>query len=218
MFLLLATISTSSHAEGVTVGDQRVTFVYPGKYCVAGSHPREVEIRNRFAAATGQLRLRALFADCMELEELKSGKRAALDHYGTYFLMAPNGNVAYVKDQTRRQFIEQMAGQMVNGKLQVDELVKKVEQRLVQMGAQTKSMEPLGLLGADSFGAYTGILSNTADQDRRHREILGVSAITVVKTVPVSVGLYRGGPISRDLRGLLSEVQTLTESFVQANE
>ncbi|CAN7783736.1 hypothetical protein LJR175_008345 [Variovorax sp. LjRoot175] len=90
--------------------------------------------------------------------------------------------------------------------------------------ASTSLNQNLGVLGTDDAAIYIGLLANTPAEDGSKRALngskrvlLGVTGITVIKQLPVSMNLYEVKHPSSTVSRMLANQQKNLAALVAAN-
>ena len=215
LVLVITLLSVYVEAAPVNLLGRTINLIIPEGYCEAGGHPAETKLVNRIRKAMGTSnQILALFADCKELDDLRKGRRAALDNYGLILAQTPKGQLRPLKGVSRSEYIQMIRAQIGH----VPDGLKEAEARIKQyFPAMLQSYENLGLLGTDSNGLYVGLLQTWIDDTGRPKPLLGVVGTTLIKKLTFSINLYQAYRNSPDLRGLLARQQTAMANFVANN-
>lgn len=214
--IVLITTLLSLEAEAGTVNllGRPIEAIIPTGYCVVGGHPADAEMVSLTREGIGNAnQILALFADCKELEDFRKGRRIMLDNFGQILVQTPKGQLRALKGISRTEYIQKMSG--VSSYM--PEALKRAEARVKQYAPGYQDHANLGLISTDSNGLYMGLLMTMTDDTGRHRPIVGVVGLTLVKELSISINLYQAYRSSPDLRGLLARQQSAMASFVRAN-
>lgn len=212
---LFAMFAIEAHAATIMLLNKQIVLTPPNGYCEVGTHSVEQALVRQTSEAVGNSnRILSFFADCRELEELRSGKRQVIDNYGQIMAPSPNGQLRILKGFTRQEYLKKMSARL-NADLPSAIRNAEVWAKQVVPGYQTQGS--LGLLRIDSNGMYLGMLMATSDSAGKVRKIVGVLGTTLVKELPISINLYQSFSRLPDLGGLLARQQAAMAFFVRAN-
>jgi hypothetical protein len=129
-----------------------------------------------------------------------------------------DGAVQPVTGYTRASYLEAGARELpkLDGGALVDEIAAKLR---AGAGSDVTGMHFLGVLKQDEAGLYLGIAVgkvSVGDQTASAGAI-GVVGLTLVKEIPVSLGLYQANVGAEAVPDLLAKVQQTLASMLQAN-
>lgn len=210
---LFTIIAVDLQAATITLLGRSVEIVIPNGHCEFGNHPADAEMVRRVKEGLGDSnQIIVLFADCREVVRFRGGKGAILDNYGQILAATPKGQLRALKGVTRPEFI-----QKISGKINPSDAFKKASARLQKIDPSYQLQENLGILSADSNGVYIGILLTMTDDAGKPRRVLGVTGMTLVKDLAISINLYQAYNKSPDLEGLLVRQKSVMASFVEVN-
>lgn len=208
-------LSTTAGAASFEVNGQTIVVPTPPGFCELGGHPVDEAMlaqSRKIMASTN--RVLTMFADCRQLDEVRSGQREQFEAYGQVFVAAPRGVVLSIKEP-RRDFIEKMIQGTKDGAFRksMQEAETSVKSRHPKAGIQ----ENLGVLDSDGSAAYVGVVANGPASGTSTRRLLGVTGITVVKQAAIAVNLYRSTASGTTVAGQLAEQKRNMSALVSAN-
>lgn len=213
-FVVFTLLSLQVEAGTVILLGRPINTMLPTGYCEIGTHPADIELVKRTGDAIGSSnKILALFAECQELEDFRSGRRAMLDNYGQILAQTPKGQLRLLKGVSRSAFIQTISAELGD----MPGVFEKAFDRLKKFDPSFRSQENLGLLGSDSNGLYMGALTRMEDATGHPRTIVGVVGMTLVKELSISINIYHAYSATLDLRGLLAHQQSVIADFVRVN-
>ena len=215
---LIALLALEAEAATVNLLGRSIEVAIPTGYCEIGPHPAEAEIVSRTREAIGNSnQILAMFADCTEREDLRNGNRTMFDNYGLILAQTPNGQLRALKGVSRSEYIRVLSGKLGGKGTSIIEAMKKGETRIKQFDSGAHLDEYLGLLSTDSNGLHVGMLMTLSGDTGKQKPIAGVSGLTVVKEMSISINFYQAYKTSPDFRGLLTHTQSAIASLVRVN-
>jgi hypothetical protein len=121
-----------------------------------------------------------VFANCDALKAMRTAKAGTaddgFDDYGTFAVVAPNGEVKLLDQYDRQQYIQMVAKAISNGQIVSDSL-KRAQDRIRDV-RDIKQLQSLGILDTDVNALYFGFVGVSGDAGDH---ILGVGGSTLVK-------------------------------------
>lgn len=211
---LFFTLPTTAQGAIFEVDGKKIVVPLPVGFCELGGNPvDEAMLSHSRKIMASMNRVLTMFADCGELVELRNGRREQLGAYGQVLAAAPQGTVLSIK-APRQEFIAKMVQGANGGAFQksLKEAETSVKSRHPNAGIQ----ENLGVLDSDDSAAYVGVVLNGPTAGTATRRLLGVTGITVVKQVAISVNLYRLAS-GTSVTGQLAEQKRNMSALVRAN-
>lgn len=195
-------IQQHAAAESVNVLGQKVLFSNPSGYCTPGESAREVELMDlaKRSLAEGSHLVHAAVL-CSELEDYRAGRRDMLDHWLQIQLICPKGNCQRI-EMPREAFLSGLYKSIP--RVNSAELNRRLKASFENSEVALTDMkfEPIG---RDGNAVYFSMRMNMSVGERS-RQISGISAITLLNSLPLSINVYEGTG-SPQSRGQLQAVQ-----------
>lgn len=181
----------------------------PGMCSVGAGDSADAAVRKNMAqAAGGSSELLALFMACPELERMRTGA-TTFQHAGQYLRLTPPG-APKTLTVSREVFVKGVASNTTTTKLK--EALAKVMKKLAEAGPDITSL-PLGELQVDSDAVYFGtVVHASAGQYTTF-----VTAITLVRRIPVAINLLAPGVSVSILSELLKQQRANVRALLTAN-
>ena len=197
-----AVIQRSAATESVDVLGQQVMFSNPSGYCTPGKSAREVELMGLARRSLGEgSRLLHAAVRCSELEDYREGRRDMLDHWLQIQLLGPKGNFQRI-EMPREAFLSSLSKS--SPRVNAAELNQRLKASFDSSDISLSDMkvEPIG---RDGNAVYFSMRMNMSVGETS-RPISGISGITLLNSLPLSVNVYEGTG-SPQSRGRLQAVQ-----------
>ena len=197
-----AVIQRSAATESVSVLGQQVVFSNPRGYCTPGNSAREVELMDLARRSLGEgSRLVHAAVRCSELEDYRKGRRDMLDHWLQIQLIGPKGNFQRF-EVPRETFLSGISKS--SPRVNAAELNRRLKASFESSDINLSDMkfEPLG---RDGNAVYFSMRMNM-DVGGLSRPVTGISGITLLNSLPLSINVYEGTG-SPQSRGQLQTVQ-----------
>ena len=195
-------IQQRAAAESVNVLGQQVLFSNPSGYCTPGKSAREVELMDlaKRSLAEGS-RLVHAAVRCSELEDYRAGRRDMLDHWLQIQLIGPKGNFQRI-EMPREAFLSGLSKS--TPRVNSAELNRRLKASFENSDVALTDMkfEPIG---RDGNAVYFSMRMNMSVGESS-RPISGISAITLLNSLPLSINVYEGTG-SPQSRGQLQAIQ-----------
>ena len=195
-------IQQSAATESVDVLGQQVVFSNPSGYCTPGKSAREVELMDLARRSLGEgSRLVHAAVRCSELEDYRAGRRDMLDHWLQIQLLGPKGNFERIA-MPREAFLSGLSKSIP--RVNSAELNRRLKASFENSDVALTDMkfEPIG---RDGNAVYFSMRMNMSVGESS-RTISGISAITLLNSLPLSINVYEGTG-SPQSRGQLQAVQ-----------
>lgn len=206
-------IQQGTPTETVEVLGQRISFTNPTGYCTPGKSAREVELLDIARRSLGDsVRLVHAAVLCSELDEYRRGRRDMLDHWFQIQLLGPNGDFKRI-EVTREAFLAGVSKS--SPRVNSAEINRRLRASFANTGlsiSQTQ-MEPLG---RDGNAVYFSMRMSMSVGDSR-RPITGISGITLLNSLPLTITVYEGTGSSRSREQLQPVLQELLNSLLTEN-
>ncbi len=195
-------IQQRAAAESVNVLGQQVLFSNPSGYCTPGESAREVEFMDlaKRSLAEGSRLVHAAVL-CSELEDYRMGRREMLDHWLQIQLIGPKGNFQRI-EMPREAFLSGLSKS--TPRVNSAELNRRLKASFENSNVALTDMkfEPIG---RDGNAVYFSMRMNMSVGESS-RPISGISAITLLNSLPLSINVYEGTG-SPQSRGQLQAIQ-----------
>ena len=197
-----AIIQPSAATESVNVLGQHVVFPNPGGYCTPGKSAREVELMDLARRSLGEgSRLVHAAVRCSELEDYRGGRRDMLDHWLQIQLLGPKGNFQRI-EMPREAFLSSLSKS--SPRVNAVELNQRLKASFESSDISLSDMK-IEPIGRDGNAVYFSMRMNMSVGETS-RPISGISGITLLNSLPLSVNVYEGTG-SPQSRGRLQAVQ-----------
>ncbi len=193
-----AVIQRSAATESVNVLGQQVVFTNPGGYCTPGKSAREVELMGLARRSLGEgSRLLHVAVHCSELEDYREGRRDMLDHWLQIQLLGPKGNFQRI-EMPREAFLSSLSKS--SPRVNAAELNQRLKASFDSNDISLSDMK-IEPIGRDGNAVYFSMRMNMSVGETS-RPISGISGITLLNSLPLSVNVYEGtgSPQSRGHR------------------
>jgi len=195
-------IQQRAATESVNVLGQQVLFSNPSGYCTPGESAREVELMDlaKRSLAEGSRLVHAAVL-CSELEDYRMGRREMLDHWLQIQLIGPKGNFQRI-EMPREAFLSGLSKS--TPRVNSAELNRRLKASFENSNVALTDMkfEPIG---RDGNAVYFSMRMNMSVGESS-RPISGISAITLLNSLPLSINVYEGTG-SPQSRGQLQAIQ-----------
>jgi hypothetical protein len=227
--LLLVSIlfSPPSHSQSFTeskFGPASIRLVIPKGYCkINRDDPLgalHYQLQERGNA--GKNAVAILFSDCAEWAKRKADPAYVLQRHGNYLFQLTNGEEALLPPRITRADVikiytdyELKRDPATAGRLR-DHLQEKLAG--LEFAPNFKGHMNHGMIDADAVAVYLGT-GSTLEYPTGTVRVVGVTAATTTRQIPVTLNLY--GPVvqSKSPFGeLLVQQKALVRSFIAANE
>lgn len=199
--------------ETVEVLGQRISFTNPTGYCTPGKSAREVELLDIARRSLGDsVRLVHAAVLCSELEDYRAGRRDMLDHWLQIQLLGPKGDFKRI-EMAREAFLAGIAKS--SPRVNSAEIDRRLQASFENSGlsiSQTQ-MEPLG---RDGNAVYFSMRMSMSVGDSS-RPITGISGITLLNSLPLTINVYEGAGSSGSREKLQPVLQELLNSLLTEN-
>jgi translation elongation factor EF-1beta len=208
-----AVIQRSTARESVSVLGQPVVFSNPSGYCTPGKSAREVELMNVARRSLGEgSRLVHAAVRCSELEDYRKGRREMLDHWLQIQLIGPKGNFQRI-ERPREAFLSGLFNS--SPRVNPDELNRRLRASFENSDINLSDMkfEPIG---RDGNAIYFSIRMNMSVGET-DRTIFGISGITLLNSLPLSINVYEGTGSPQSRGQLQAVLQELLNSLLTEN-
>ena len=204
-------VSPPASAAPVTAAGVVLELPPPPEMCLLDvAHPVDKTLFQRVVVATrGSSEVLAAFAECAELKRLRAGTED-VSHWGQYLRPTPPGAAPRVT-ASRAVFVRGVADGLT--KLTFASSLEKASKQLAEGGVKMGSV-PLGLLHSDSDAVFFGLFAYYGDVEVPSTL---VTAMTVVKQVPVSINLYAPGASPQSAAQLLTQQKANLQALLRAN-
>ncbi len=197
-----AIIRRSNATESVNVLGQQIAFSNPSGYCTPGKSAREVELMDLARRSLGEgSRLVHAAVRCSELEDYRKGRRDMLDHWLQIQLIGPKGNFQRI-EMPREPFLSGLSKS--SPRVNASELNRRLKASFESSDISLSDMK-IEPIGRDGNAVYFSMRMNMIIGETS-RPVTGISGITLLNALPLSVNVYEGTG-SLQSRGRLQAVQ-----------
>lgn len=197
-----AVIQRSTAAESVSVLGQQVVFSNPSGYCTPGKSAREMDLMDLARRSLGDgSRLVHSAVRCSELEDYRKGRRDMLDHWLQIQLIGPKGNFRRI-EMPREAFLSGLSKS--SPRVNAAELNRRLKASFENSDINLSDMK-IEPIGRDGNAVYFSMRMNMIVGETS-RPVTGISGITLLNSLPLSVNVYVGTR-SPQSRGQLQAVQ-----------
>ena len=195
-------IQQRAAAESVNVLGQQVLFSNPSGYCTLGESAREGELMDlaKRSLAEGSRLVHAAVL-CSELEDYRMGRREMLDHWLQIQLIGPKGNFQRI-EMPREAFLSGLSKS--TPRVNSAELNRRLKASFENSDVALTDMK-FDPIGRDGNAVYFSMRMNMSVGESS-RPISGISAITLLNSLPLSINVYEGTG-SPQSRGQLQAIQ-----------
>lgn len=208
--------SAGAQAATATINGVTIKADAPAGYCeLSDGHPRDAELLTQTRQMLrGNNHLVLSFVKCDEVADFRKGRRDKLDNFGQVMVPMPKGQFQRIY-AARPAFVASLDA---SAKKIGSDTMKQVDAKLrAASGGELSVNQNLGVLGTDDSAIYFAVLTNAPAEDGSRRVLLGVSGMTVIKQLPVTINLYEvKGPSSTASR-MLSLQQKNLANLIAAN-
>lgn len=199
--------------ESVNVLGQQIEFSNPSGYCTPGKSAREVELMDLARRSLGEgSRLVHAAVRCSELEDYREGRREMLDHWLQIQLIGPKGNFQRI-EMPREAFLSSLSKS--SPRVNAAELNRRLKASFENSDISLSDMkfEPIG---RDGNAVYFSMRMNMSVGETS-RPVTGISGITLLNSLPLSISVYEGTGSSQSRGQLQSVQQELLNSLLTEN-
>ena len=208
-----AVIQPSAATESVDVLGQQVRFSNPSGYCTPGKSAREVELMDLARRSLGEgSRLVHAAVRCSELEDYRGGRRDMLDHWLQIQLLGPKGNFQRI-EMPREAFLSSLSKS--SPRVNAAELNQRLKASFESSDISLSDMK-IEPIGRDGNAVYFSMRMNMS-VGKTSRPISGISGITLLNSLPLSVNVYEGTGSPRSRSRLQAVQQELLNSLLTEN-
>ncbi len=197
-----AVVQRSTPTESVSMLGQQIVFSNPSGYCTPGKTAREVELMDLARRSLGKgSRLVHAAVRCSELEDYRKGRRDLLDHWLQIQLIGPKETFQRI-EMPREEFLSGLSNS--SPRVNAAELNRKLKASLDSSNISLSDMK-INPIGRDGNAVYFSMRMNMV-VGGTSRPVTGISGITLLNSLPLSVNVYEGSG-SLQSRGQLQAVQ-----------
>ncbi len=214
-WVYMALLSPALGAEA-TLNGRTLKFEPPNGYCLLNEltegERQAVEAMRRLQQPDNELIW--MFVPCDQLAALRAGKEGRLEQFGYVTALQPNGVFRPMRGVSRFEFASRVARTIPP--MDAAGVARELTRRPIAQNAPRFNLLHSGLAVVDAAAVYLGLV--VEENWGRSRSITaGVTAITLVKDLPVSLTLH--GPFSGISYPILrTELRPLIGDFITRNE
>ena len=206
-------------ACGVAWGDtvdilgQKLTFSNPSGYCTLGNTQPERDLLNVSQRSVGLGScIIHVAVRCSELAAFKRGIRDELDHWLQIQLIGSKGDFKRM-EIGRETFLAAIA--KVSPRLDTAEISRRIKSALADTDVSMTNMQ-VAPLGRDGNAAYFSLRMNLSTRSSS-RPVTGLSVITLVNSLPLTINVYEGTGTATGREQLQPTLQLLLLSVLTEN-
>ena len=208
-----AVIQRSAASESVDVLGQQVVFSNPSGYCTPGKSAREVELMDLVRRSLGEgSRLVHAAVRCSELDDYRKGRRDMLDHWLQIQLIGPKGNFQRI-EMPREAFLSSLSKS--SPRVNAAELNHRLKASFENSDISLSDMK-IEPIGRDGNAVYFSMRMNMSVGETSRR-ISGISGITLLNSLPLSINVYEGTGSPQSRSRLQAVQQELLNSLLTEN-
>jgi hypothetical protein len=208
-----AVIQRSAATESVDVLGQQVVFSNPSGYCTPGKSAREVELMDLARRSLGEgSRLVHTAVRCSELADYRKGRRDMLDHWLQVQIIGPKGNFQRI-EMPREAFLSGLSKS--SPRVNAAELNQRLKASFENSEISLSDMK-IKPLGRDGNAVYFSMRMNMSIGETS-RPVTGISGITLLNSLPLSINVYEGTGSPRSRDQLPAVQQELLNSLLTEN-
>lgn len=211
----LIAIGFTANAKDVTIGSTSISLTAPPGYCeLNDTQERDAEILKTSRDLLRENQLLAAYAECQQLNNVRSGKAPRLDDFVMYFFPLSAANMKLPPDAIKqvcakmREKGEQiLAGKVEESTPRVEELVK---------GIEINETRFVGVLAEEPGVCYSATLQRFA-LDGREKTQFNVAAAMVVASKFVHYQLFTPYRDAKTPSEVLTKHKANVSAFLAAN-
>lgn len=214
-WVYLALLSPALGAEANLDG-RIIKFEPPNGYCLLNEltdgERQAIEAMRKLQQPDNELIW--MFVPCEQLAALRAGKEGRLEQFGYVTAVQPNGIFRRMRGVSRFEFASKVARTIPP--MDAAGVARELSRRPITQDAPRFNLLHSGLAVVDAAAVYLGLV--VEENWGRSRSITaGVTAITLVKDLPISLTLH--GPFSGISYPILrTELRPLIGDFITRNE
>lgn len=205
--------STLASAETFEALGQQINVTNPAGYCTVGNSPAERELLSigQRMVGPGARIVHAAYL-CSELAAFKAGRRQTFDHWILIQLIGPKGNFKRM-EVGREAFLSNVT--QATPRIDPAEVRRRLRAALESdtVGLSDMHFTPLG---RDGNAAYYSIRMTLKD-GQASRPINGLTAITLLNSLPLSSNVYEATGNAASREQLQPTLQSLLTSLLTEN-
>ena len=208
-----AVFQGNAATESVNVLGQQVVFSNPSGYCTPGKSAREVELMDLVRRSLGEgSRLVHAAVRCSELDDYRKGRRDMLDHWLQIQLIGPKGNFQRI-EMPREAFLSSLSKS--SPRVNAAELNHRLKASFENSDISLSDMK-IEPIGRDGNAVYFSMRMNMSVGETSRR-ISGISGITLLNSLPLSINVYEGTGSPQSRGQLHAVLQELLNSLLTEN-
>ena len=210
---ILLMVSDLAWGDTIDVLGQKLSFTNPSGYCTLGNSQRERDLRamNQSAVGPGSRIVHAAIR-CTELDAFRKGTRDELDHWVQIQLIGSKGDFKRI-EMPREAFLVGVAS--ASPRLDAAEINRRIVTALADTDLSVSKMQLL-TLGRDGNAVYFSVRMNL-DVGVSSRPVTGLSGITLVNSLPLTINVYEGTGTAVSREKLQPTLQQLLTSVLTEN-
>ena len=202
-----------ARGDMIDVLGQRLSFSNPSGYCTLGNTQRERDLMAMSQSAVGPgSRIVHAAIRCPELEAFRRGARDELDHWLQIQLIGPKGDFKRM-EMGREAFLVGVA--KASPRLDTAEINRRIKAALADTELSISKMQVTSL-GRDGNAVYFSSRMNL-NVGTSSRQVTGLSGITLVNSLPLTINVYEGTGTSTSRERLQPTLLQLLTSVLTEN-
>jgi hypothetical protein len=219
-FLFASLLSLPCLAGETKVGGASITLTVPAGHCeLEAKQAGDARMLQTVREAIGSNTLLAMYADCKQLADWRTGKRGLLEDFAQYQTLtaAMDAPPESAPAQTLKQLCAHLREE--GEKLMVG-MAPDVKQRLEQLlkDVQVNQIRFLGVVADDADACYSATAQLAKAQTGKDITIVGLSATTFVKGKLVYSYLYAPYRSGQTVTTLLAKQKLNIAALLAANK
>lgn len=214
--LLLIPWLQVARAQDQVFAGRSIAIAPPQGYCALDpTQPQDAALLAQQQKLQQQSKLALMFLDCGDLNALRDGGSAAPQRYGTALVLEQQGEVHAIANASRTDFVHAVARPLATTNL--DDIRRQLGRP--EQAAAEGGIRVLGVIKADERAVYLAVAIDSVSVDGKPTlaGIVGVTAITLVNRIPLSLNLYQVKGDVDAVAALLSDQQHYVEALLAAN-
>lgn len=202
-----------ARAETIDVLGQKLSFSNPSGYCTLGNTQSERDLMNISQRAVGAgSRIVHAAIRCTEIEEYKRGERDVLDHWLQIQLIGPKGDFKRI-EIGRETFL--LGASKASPRLDTSEINRRINSTLTGSDLSLSKMQVIPI-GRDGNAVYFSSRM-TLNVGNVSRPVTGLSGVTLVNSLPLTINVYEGTGMATSREKLRSTLHQLLLSVLTEN-
>ncbi len=201
-------------AKEATIGQTSIALTAPAGQCELDrnqpSDAARLEVTEKAVGGVGN-RLLALYADCKQLTDLRSGKRALMEDFAQYqaSLATADAPAPAVTADAIKQLCNQQREESEWGSVGLAEVVR---------GIKVDQLRLLGVVGEDTNACYAALVQRFKAKNGKDVTLVALFATTFVKGKLIYYYLYSPYRSAQTVSALLAKQKLNVAALLAANK